>query len=158
MKWFKELVIWRSIDSSKPEQRGTCQTLEWLHKRLQTERPGVRIPGDLHQGIMSQVRSARNLKMLKAPQVEVARIWSFGRAAAGFGLVLLLGLVVVSLNQRSDESTTSALAAKPNLISVHSPAALAELPFSVLTPLEEEWRRVNQDMTNAASTLLSSVP
>ena len=160
MNWFNELKLWMAIDSQREATPGNADDApRMLHQHLQSAKPRTRVPDDLHREIMCQLRTVPNQRQ-RQPRRAPLLTWNLARAGAGLALVTLLGVAVFSLSRQSRSSVQSSPPTVPvhSMVSVHSPAVLAELPFSVVSPLEEEWRRINQDMTNAAGLLLSSLP
>jgi hypothetical protein len=157
MKWFKELKSWGAIDSHREPKPGCPDVPHVLHQRLQSAKPCSQFPDDLHQDIMSQVRNSCTVQT-RLPERFALPVWSFARISAAVALLVLLGFAILSISRRSEGALEPATRTEDLVASIRSPVALAELPFSVLSPLEDEWKRVNQDMTNAASILLSSVP
>lgn len=157
MKWFQELKSWGAIDSHREPRPGCPDVPHVLHQRLQSVKPRSQFPDDLHQDIMSQVRNSCAVQT-RLPERLPLPIWNVARISAAVALLVMIGFAIFSISRRSEGAFEPATRTGDLSVSLRSPVALAELPFSVLSPLEDEWKRVNQDMTNAASILLSSVP
>jgi hypothetical protein len=116
-------------------------------------------PPTLHDDIMRVVRSKRENAL---PQTKAAWTNGFGRmqwAGAGFAVFLLLGLGVwLALPPGNPPPAVGESSPLLATAQQQTDPVTRVVTAAGVTPLTDEWTRLNRDLINAAEHLLASVP
>ena len=168
--WLTKLRISNALDDRKPLppalERSVAQSQELrrfvddsagLDRALKNSRPAPETSASLHAAIMRAVRSAEC-----EPAFHWQTIWPRLIPAAGLTLLVVLGIFGASHFSR-EPAAVSPPVGRPSLADASSALEtggrlVREMPDAVLSPLNEEMRRLDRDLSDVQNFLLASLP
>ena len=168
--WLARWKISTALDDRKPlppaVERAVAESEELrrfadnsadLDRALKKSQPEPETSTTLHAAIMRAVRSAE-----PARTFDWQKIWPRLIPAAGLTLLVVLGIFGASHFSREPTAVSPPLG-RPSLADASSALEtggrlVREMPDAALSPLNEEMRRLDRDLSNVQKFLLASLP
>lgn len=171
--WLTKLRISNTLDGDKPlppsiqralatspELRHFAENVASLDKALKNTRPAPAAPAGLHAAILRAVCSAETTGVAETSGWE--KFWQRLVPVSALGLLILLGVLGVGRFFRTPPVVPSS-ASSPSLALAGSTLETGDelvrtAPSAAFSPLSDEMRRLNRDLTSAQNYLLASLP
>jgi hypothetical protein len=139
-------------NSTSAEARQFAATLREMERALQCDAPEV--PASLHQNIMRAVRAEH-----RSARSPAATGWRWAVGFAAVGLVFLgISASVRWSHLPAPVGAPGSQLASVTLVLEQGQALPQTAPNVVLGPLSNEWELVHQDVRNAMTLLVASLP